>query len=164
MAIAEKLVTPRASYIAIGIAFLISGGIWFGGQKNPDVWTSNMAKSHHNEYGATLQCFDCHQPSKGAYMTAPGCLTAKCHGELMDGGTREEKIVLAIANNFQENPDAKFRAEHYLAMHEAFKARECAECHTEHTDRPTVFPDGWTAYAPAATVMAPAKPGWVSLM
>ena len=166
MAIAEKLVTPRASYIAIGVAFLISGGVWFGGQKNPRVWTSNMAKNHHNDYGMELQCFDCHKPAGSAFKTAPGCLTARCHGEFLEVGTREERIALAIQNSTKlgEYSDAKFRVEHYLSMHEVFKARECSECHTEHTDRPTVFPDGWKPYTPPPTAKAQGKPGWVSLM
>jgi hypothetical protein len=106
-----------------------------------------MTINKHNEYSASLKCYDCHVP-RGSSMglaTTLNCLTSGCHGELAPDINHEEAIALKdkVWNYY---PDARARIEHYLELHRAFAEDSCSSCHSEHQRMPIRIPDGWLRY------------------
>ncbi len=147
MGIQEKRVPKFLSIAAIVGSTIFTGVLWYLGAEEPRKYVSNMTINHHAGYGAALDCSECHIPIPGTYalMTEMGCSTAECHGELLIDTPREVAMGVAL-EMFRLYEDREDRAAYYLALHEAHRGESCWTCHTEHTHRPTLVPDGWMKY------------------
>lgn len=133
MAVREKLVPRLMSVSAMLAAVAISGWLYVAGEKNPRAYTANMMINHHNGYGRTYACNECHVPG-GGFILTPTCVTSSCHGELVKGVSTEDAIAILQAGWKENNKTDKteLTAKAYLKLHTSANYANCASCHSEH--------------------------------
>lgn len=139
----EKIPPRYLSRGAMVVGLVVCGALLAAGRQNPRRFTVTMSVNHHLGYGMSrMDCRLCHVPVEGrTYGTQLGCMTGSCHGPL-DPAMDFNEAVEIVKNENINQPDAETQAIRFVTEHRQWQGTACWECHTEHTNRPTLRPKG----------------------
>jgi len=166
----EKIPPTQLSIGASVVGVIIGGLIFWAGLKDPEVWTSQMAVSHHASYGA-FECMWCHNPQPKKYGTGMTCSSMDCHQELDNIGgvyatSTEEAVQKMLTLEYTPAWTAE-SARHHYELHKAAQSMgSCISCHSEHSDKKPPFPPGFSHFEPStaqATTWKSIRPTEVAL-
>ncbi|MGF1572359.1 MAG: hypothetical protein ACFCU1_04740 [Sumerlaeia bacterium] len=155
MGIREQRAGRLISYSATALSLLLAFYIYGQGKTDARKYLASMNVNHHSSYGGgkDLACSQCHVAElsiygvglKGGPIT---CSTTNCHGELLPETTREQAVEMYANSKSDENffPYFAAQTQHHLDLHEAVNTQSCISCHTEHSERELIYPEGFVPF------------------
>lgn len=169
-AVKEKIPPTQLSIGASVVGVIIGGLIFWAGWKKPQVWTSQMAISHHASYGA-FECMWCHNPQPNKYGTGMTCSSMDCHQEFEGMGgvyaaTVDEAVQKMLTLEYTPAWTADAARHHYELHLAAQSVGSCMACHSEHSNEKPKFPPGFSEFKPTtahATEWKSIRPAEVAL-